>query len=169
MHTADRISALIQNVRAHRIILSPDLAALYGVETRVLTQAVRRNPDRFPGDFCFPLAKHELTNLKSQSVTSSWGGTRKPPLAFTEHGALMAATVLNSPRAIEVSVFVIRAFIALREAARSGSELRAQLQALERKVGTHDRAIAQIFEALRRLTAPPDSPSRAPKRRIGFL
>ena len=104
--------------------------------------------------------------MKSQNATSSWGGKRKLPLVFTEHGALMAATVLTSPDAIRLSIFVIRAFVGMREAIRADTEVRKQLGELERKVGTHDRAIAHIFDALRQLTAPPEP---AKRRHIGFL
>ena len=104
--------------------------------------------------------------MKSQFATSSWGGKRKPPRAFTEHGAIMAATVLNSPRAIEISVFVVRAFVRMREAILVHAQLGKRLDELERKVGTHDRAIGQILDAIRQLTQPPEIPQR---RRIGFL
>jgi hypothetical protein len=165
MQSVEGIAARICTIRRQRVLLGPDLATLYGVETRVLTQAVRRNSARFPADFMFSLSIHEVANLKSQIVTSSWGGARKPPLAFTEHGALMAATVLNSPRAIEVSLHVIRAFIAMRQVVRADGEIRKRLNELGRKVGTHDRSITHIIEALRQLAAPPDPPKR---RRIGF-
>jgi len=114
----------------------------------------------------FQLENQELANLKSQIVTSSWGGIRKAPLAFTEHGALMAATILNSSRAIEMSVHVVRAFVRMRNALIAHKEIGRRLDDLESGVGTHDRAIGQILEAIRQLTQPPALPKR---RRIGFL
>ena len=135
------------------------------VETRVLNQAVRRNRERFPPDFAFVLTAEEFANLKSQSVTSSWGGRRKLPLAFTEHGALMAASVLNSPRAIEMSQYVVRAFVQLREVATAHGELARKLDQLERRVAGHDKAIGDLIRAIRQLTVQPE-----PKRRpIGFI
>lgn len=148
------------------MILDRDLAALYGVPTKVLNQAVKRNEERFPDDFAFRLTATEIDNLKSQSVTSSpgHGGTRKPPLAFTEHGAIMAATILNTPRAVEMSIYVVRAFIRIREFADQHSEIARRLDALEKKVVGHDEDLREMFEALRSLLSPPDTP----RRRIGF-
>jgi hypothetical protein len=128
----------IISVRGKHVILDRDLAVFYGVETRVLTQQVRRNPGRFPEDFAFQLTPAEFAHLKSQDVTSSWGGTRKPPWVFTEYGALQAAGVLRSGRAESVSVAISRAFVAMRdrltdlaELARALPELRERLEALE--------------------------------------
>lgn len=168
MEPLEQIAQRIFVVRGHRVILDADLARLYGVETRRLNEQVRRNPGRFPPEFMFVLTYQEVTNLMSQFATSkpSRGGTRKPALAFTEYGAIMAATILNSPRAIEVWVFVVRAFLQLREAFASNRELGRRLDELERRVGTHDRAISEILAAIRQLAAPPDAP---PKRRIGFV
>jgi len=168
MSTLDRISDRILVLRGLRVILDADLALLYGVETRRLNEQVGRNPDRFPPEFAFRMTNQELASLMSQIATSKpgRGGTRKLPLVFTEHGAIMAATVLNSPRAIEVSVYVVRAFVQMREALVVHKKLGKKLDELERKVGTHDRAIGQILEAIRQLTQPPETPKR---RRIGFL
>lgn len=166
MRTADEIGGRIVTVRGLRVMLDTDLAALYGVPARRLNEQVRRNAARFPSEFCFSLSAQELAILKSQNATSSWGGKRKPPLAFTEHGALMAATVLTSPEAVRMSVFVIRAFVRMRESLAVHREIRNRLDVLERKVGSQDRAMAQIFDALRRLTAPLET---AKRRRIGFL
>lgn len=166
---ADEIDARIAVVRGVRVILDADLARLYGVDTRVLMQAVRRNPARFPPDFMISLSTHDVSRLKSQSVISNplgRGGRRSLPHAFTEHGTLMAATVLNSPRAIEASLFVVRAFMRLREAVAASAELGKRVDELERKLGTHDRSIGHILDALRQLTQPQDTPRR---RRIGFL
>ncbi len=168
MHPIEQIAARIRAIRGQRVILDADLAALYGVETRRLNEQVRRNPARFPSEFMFQLTDQELGHLMSQIAISKpgRGGLRKRPLAFTEHGALMAATLLNSAGAIQVSLLVIRAFVAMRRAVRADVALRRRLDELERKVGTHDRTIAQIFNALRQLTAPPEPQKR---RRIGFL
>ena len=141
MHPVEKIATRIHALRGQRVMLGADLAMLYGVETKALTQAVRRNSARFPRDFAFVLTKQEFADLKSQIVTSSWGGIRKAPLAFTEHGALMAAAVLNSPRATEVSVHVMRAFVRMREALTARKEIGKRLDELESKVGTHDRTI----------------------------
>lgn len=163
------LTSRIQLVRGVRVMLDADLALLYGVETRRLNEQVRRNQERFPEDFIFELTPEEFANLKSQIATSSWGGRRKLPMAFTEHGALMAASVLNSPRAIEVSVYVVRAFIQLRDILSSNKELAhrfAELERrMERKLATHDQAIAGILDVIRQLITPPDPPRRP----IGFV
>ena len=165
----EALASRIHLIRGQRVMLDADLAALYGVETRRLNEQVRRNRERFPEDFIFELTPEEFANLKSQFATSSWGGRRKLPLAFTEHGALMAATVLNSPRATEVSVYVVRAFIQLRDLLSSNKELAQRFadleRRLERKLSTHDQAIAGILDAIRQLMTPPDPP----KRPIGFI
>ncbi len=146
-------------------MLDADLAELYGVETRRLNEQVSRNKDRFPEDFMFQLTAQEFANLKSQFATSSWGGRRKLPYVFTEHGAIMAASVLNSQRAIEISVHVVRAFVHLRDLVSSNKELSQKLDQLERKVAGHDRAIAELINAIRQLMAP-SAPDK--KRPIGF-
>jgi hypothetical protein len=153
-------------LRGHRAILDADLAALYGVETRRLNEQVRRNEARFPADFAFQLTPEELDDLKSQSATSSsqWGGRRKLPYAFTEHGALMAASVLNSPKAVEMSIQVVRAFVRLRQILASNRQLAAKLNQLERKIAAHDTNLVALFQAVRSLMAVPGKP----KRRIGF-
>jgi hypothetical protein len=165
----EALASRIQLVRGLRVMLDADLAALYGVETRRLNEQVRRNRERFPEDFIFELTAEEFANLKSQFATSSWGGRRKLPMAFTEHGALMAATVLNSPRATEVSVYVVRAFIQLRDLLAGNKELARRFadlqQRLERRLDTHDQAIAGILDAIRQLMNPP----QPPKRPIGFV
>jgi hypothetical protein len=166
---AERIATQIHVVRDQRVILDERLAALYGVQTRALLQAVRRNPDRFPPDFLFALSEQELAALRSQSVISNRtgrGGRRYATQAFTEHGAIMAATVLNSRRAIEMSVFVVRAFVHLRDALASRGEIGRRLDHLERLVGTHDVAVRQILQTLRQLTTGPEP---AKRRRIGFV
>jgi len=173
----EAITQRILALRGKKVLLDADLAALYGVETRRLNEQVRRNLDRFPEDFIFEVTNEEVANLKSHFATSSWGGRRKLPLAFTEHGAIMAATVLKSPRAAEVSVYVVRAFVRLRELVVSNKELALRLDELENKTDLmslkqetfeHNTRvqIKQIIDALRELTAPPPAPTKRP---IGFV
>ena len=159
-----QVQSLIYMIRGQKIILDSDLAFLYEVETKVLNQAVKRNLDRFPVDFMFQLTEDEFQNLRSQFVTSSWGGRRYPPYAFTEHGALMVASVLNSPKAVEMSVFVVRAFVKLRTLAYQYQELNHKLDQIDRRVGEHDTAILEIVNAIRQLMEPP--PQK--KKEIGF-
>lgn len=170
MQSIEVVAEQIRTIRGQRVILGVNLALLYGVPNKALTQAVRRNSERFPPDFAFMLTKQEFADLKSQIVTSNRGGIRKAPIAFSEHGAIMAATIVNSPRAIRVSVFVVRAFVKMRGSLTDSRELARRLDELEGRLGTHDRSIAQILNALRQLTAPPDTPQPSkPRRRIGFL
>jgi len=152
-------------IRGHKVMLDRDLAELYGVRTMVLNQAVKRNISRFPQDFMFQLSKEEMENLISQIVISSWGGTRKFPYAFTEQGVAMLSSVLNSERAVQVNIAIIRAFVKLRQILSMNKELAHKLAELERKIGKHDVDIQMIFEAIRRLTAP--APVK-PKPEIGF-
>jgi hypothetical protein len=164
----EHITRAILVLRGQRVLLDSELAALYGVTTRRLNEQVRRNRSRFPDDFLFELTTEEFGNLKSHFATSSWGGRRKLPLAFTEHGAIMTATILNSPRAVEMSVYVVRAFVQLRELLSSNKELAKRLDQLEarieKKLATHDDAIVAMLSAIRELMNTP-----APKRRgIGF-
>lgn len=138
-------AVVIQEVRGHRIVLDEDLAALYVVPTRALNQAVRRNRSRFPEDFLFQLTAKEVANLKSQSVTSSWGGRRRSlPWAFTEHGVAMLSNVLRSPRAIAVSIEVVRAFVRLRRLHGEYRELARKIDELE---GRYDSQFKVVFEA----------------------
>jgi hypothetical protein len=163
----ERIESRILLVRGQKAILDADLASLYGVTTKRLNEQVRRNAERFPDDFMFQLAPEEWAVLRSRFATSNEGrgGRRYAPYAFTEHGAIMAATVLNAPRAIEVSVFVVRAFVRLRELLATNKELAAKLTELERKLTTHDQAIAGLINAMRELMKPPATK----KRPIGFV
>jgi len=162
---ADDIERRILTIRGQPVILDSDLAELYGVETKALNQAVRRNKDRFPLDFLF-----QLTDAEKKKVVTDCDHLSKLkyspylPLAFTEHGAIMAANVLNSQRAIEVSVFVVRAFVRLRGILATHKELTRKLDELERKVGEHDEAIQSIIAAIRQLMAPSSKGRRA----IGF-
>jgi len=164
----EHITHAIFVLRGHRVLLDSELAALYGVTTRRLNEQVGRNRRRFPDDFLFELTVEEFGHLKSHFATSSWGGRRKLPLAFTEHGAIMTATVLNSPRAVEMSVYVVRAFVQLRELLSSNKELAKRLDQLEarieKKLATHDDAIAAMLSAIRELMHEP-TPNR---RGIGF-
>jgi hypothetical protein len=166
---AERIENCILLVRGHKVLLDADLAALYGVQTRLLNQAVKRNAERFPADFMFRLSRREFQDWRSQTVISNPRarmGLRRAPLAFTEHGALMAATVLNSPRAVEASLYVVRAFVRLREFLASHKDLARRLDAHERKLGSHDQAIAGLVNTIRDLMTPRQAPTRRP---IGFV
>ncbi len=162
---SDRIESLILSIRGQRIIVDSDLARLYGVTTSRLNEQVRRNPDRFPGDFMFRLTQQEFTALISQYATSKGrGGRRKLPNVFTEHGAIMAANVLNSGRAIEMSVYVVRAFVRLRQIVAVNREMADKLAELERKVAGHHEAIRSLVRTIRQLMAPQEKPRRS----IGF-
>ena len=153
-------------------MLDEHLAELYGVPTKALAQAVKRNLKRFPPDFMFQITDQELTTLKSQFVTSrstahtGWGGRRKPLNAFTEQGVAMLSSVLRSDRAIAANIAIMRAFVRLREIVSANAELAAKLDELEQRVSGHDTAITRIVQTIRELAAPPVS---APARRIGFL
>ncbi len=169
----DRIESLILSIRGRRVILDSDLARLYGVTTARLNEQVKRNPNRFPPDFMFPLSQQEFAALISQNATSKGrGGRRKLPNVFTEHGALMAANVLNSPRAVQMSVFVVRAFIRMRAALADTRELARKLADLERDVkarlDVHESAIVGILQRVMEVLAPPALPAPRPRRRIGF-
>ena len=158
---------VIRTIRGQRVILDFDLAAIYGVETRNLNKAIQRNRTRFPDDFVFQLVREEVGNLMFQIGTSSggWGGRRKLPYAFTEHGAIMAATVLNSPKAVEMSVFVVRAFVKMREQLLATATLAKRLAEVEKDLLIHDAALRELFEQIRPLLLPPPDPPRNP---IGF-
>ena len=155
----------IHLIRGVQIILDKDLADLYEVETKNLNKAVKRNIERFPEDFMFQLSQEEYENLKSQIVTSSWGGARRArPYAFTEQGVAMLSSVLRSERAIQVNIAIMRAFVRLRQIFSTHKELAYKLAELERKIEKHDEEIKAIFEAIRRLMMSPQKP----KRKIGF-
>jgi hypothetical protein len=162
---AERVERAILVVRGHKVLLDADLAALYGVTTKRLNEQVKRNGDRFPPDFMYQVTLEEARILRSQNATSrSWGGARTRPYVFTEHGAIMAASVLNSPKAIEMSIFVVRAFVKLRTMLATHRQLAAKLAELERRLATHDDQIVVLFEAIRELMEPPVQPAR----QIGF-
>jgi hypothetical protein len=165
---AGTVEQVIVIVRGQRVILASDLAEIYGVETRTLNQAVKRNAERFPSDFAFRLTPSEAIQVRrsrSQSVILKRGSNVKyAPMAFTEHGATMAASVLNSRRAVQMSIFVVRAFLRLREWIAAQITLSARLARLERRVGAHDQELQAIIQAVRELITPPTPP----RRRIGF-
>ena len=150
--------------RGQKVILDSDLAELYGVPVKRLNEQVKRNRERFPQDFMFQLSAEEEQSLRSQNATSKRGGRRYLPYAFTEHGAIMAATVLNSERAVEMSVFVVRAFVRLREVLATNQQLAGKIDELERRLDTHDASIQELIEAIRELM----EPAPASGRPIGF-
>ncbi len=164
----------IRTIRRQRVILDADLARIYGVEVKRLNEQVKRNLNRFPPDFAFQLAPQEVADLRSQIATLKRGEHRKyPPYAFTEHGAIMAATVLNSPKAVEMSVFVVRAFIKMREQLLATATLAQRLAEVERTLLTHDSALRDLYQKLRPLLLPALSnvegpPPEPPRKAIGF-
>jgi len=161
----EMIEKKILIIRGEKVMLDADLAELYGVETKMLVRAVKRNIDRFPSDFMLQLEKEEFENLRFQFGTSSrWGGRRYLPYAFTEQGVAMLSSVLNSERAVHVNIAIMRAFVKLREMLSTHKELAHKLAQLERKIEKHDEEIKVIFDAIRQLMTPPE-----PKRKkIGF-
>ena len=184
--TKKQIDPLIRTIRGYRVVLDADLARLYGVSTKALNQAVKRNSDRFPADFAFQLDWPEFDDLRSQFVTSSPQGSeligksgnrsqivtgsqkhrdkRSLPWAFTEHGALMAANILRSERAVQMSVFVVRAFIRLREQLATNTEVVVRIADIEKRLLRHDQELLDLYLKLQALLEPPDPPQRA----IGF-
>lgn len=171
------IQGLIVEVRGQQVILDHDLAAIYDVETRTLNQAVKRNIDRSPKNFAFSLKQQEVVALRSQFVisksgekltspaASGRGGSRYLPFAFTEHGALMAANVLRSPKAVEMSVFIVRAFVKMREEFSSRRDLEKRLNNIEKVLLVHDTQLKELFDKIRPLLLPPADP---PRKGIGF-
>lgn len=160
------VESRILFLRGRRVILDTDLAELYGVQIRRLNQQVKRNQERFPADFIFQLTAKEYEGLRSQIVISKRGrgGRRYLPNAFTEHGAIMAATVLNSGRAVQMSVFVVRAFVHLREMLATNWKLASKIEELERRLEAHDGAIQDLLDAIKELMFPPGKT----RRKIGF-
>jgi hypothetical protein len=161
------INARILTLRDQKVILDSDLARIYGAEVRALLQAVKRNSDRFPEEFVFQLAPEEVALLRSQTVISKAGrgGRRYLPYAFTEHGALMAATVLNSAQAVKMSLFIIRAFVKMRQNLAANAAILNRLAEIDKTLFTHDAALRDIYQKLRPLLEPPPTP---PKPEIGF-
>ena len=160
------IESNILLIRAKRVMLDRDLARLYGVKTKALNQAVKRNIERFPEDFMFELTKWEFQTWRSQFVTSKADrkGLRYAPMAFTEQGVAMLSSVLHSKKAIQVNIAIMRVFVKIKEIISVHKEFAHKPDLLERKIEKHDKEIHSIFEAIRRLMAPPEKP----KRRIGF-
>ena len=160
----ENIISKIYFIRGQKVMLDRDLAEMYGVETRILNQSVKRNADRFPEDFMFQLTQEEFENLISQIVTSSWGGIRKPPFAFTEQGVSMLSGVLNSAVAIKVHIQIIRIFTKMRELLLTNKDILLKLEKMEKDVKENKEDIAVIFKALKQLLEQPK-----PKRNmIGF-
>ena len=162
------VQSLVLTLRGKRVLLDSHLAKLYGVPTKVFNQTIQRNTERFPADFLFQLTEEEFELLRSQIVTSKAGrgGRRYLPYVFTEHGAIMAATLLRSERAIRMSVFVIRAFVQMREAIAANTTILKRLAEIDRTLLEHDDALRAVWHQLQPLLQPPPEP---PKRRIGFL
>lgn len=152
-------------IRGQKVMLDSDLAELYRVATKAFNQGVKRNLARFPKDFMFRLTIKEAENLRSQIVTSNWGGRRHLPYVFTEQGVAMLSSVLHSERAVQVNIAIMRAFVKLREILTTHRELAQKIEELERKYRQHDTKIQAVFDAIRQLLEPPPVP---PKRRIGF-
>ncbi len=166
------VATKILMVRGKKVILDRDLADMYGVQTRNLNKAVKRNLERFPTDFMYQLTKEEFNNLMFQNGTSSWGGRRKLPYVFTEQGVAMLSSVLNSKRAIQVNIAIMRAFVRLREILLTHKDLASKIEALELKYKNHDIKLSEydahieaIFETIKQLMAPPLVPE---KPKIGF-
>jgi hypothetical protein len=162
--TLTDIEQAILLLRGQRVLLASELASLYGVETKVLMQAVKRNIERFPQDFMFQLTQDEWANLRSQIVTSTRGGARYAPYAFTEQGVAMLSSVLRGERAVRVNIEIMRAFVRLRRMLAEHRDLAQRLDELERR---YDKQFSAVFDAIRQLMAPPASPT-PPKRPIGF-
>ena len=159
---AEVIEHRIYFLRNHKVMLDRDLAELYGVQTKDLNRAVKRNRSRFPGDFMFQLTSRETQNLRSQIVTSRWGGRRYLPYAFTEQGVAMLSSVLKSKRAIQVNIAIMRTFVRLRQILATHKELARKLEELEQK---YDAQFKEVFDVIRQLMDPPAEPERPP---IGF-
>ena len=151
-------------MRGRRVIIDVDIAMIYRVETRALVQAVKRNIERFPEDFMFQLSSEEAEWMRSQSVIASKRNIRYQPYAFTEHGALMLASILKSPQAAQMSIFVVRAFIRLREYLATNKALARKLEELERKQKEHSQQLASVYSIVKQLI----NPHEKPKKRIGF-
>ena len=152
---AEVIATRILEIRGKKVMLDKDLARLYGVETRRLNEQVRRNRERFPNDFMYQLTRQEVINLMSHFATSSWGGTKKLPYVFTEQGVAMLSSVLNSERAIQVNILIMRAFTKLKEILLTHKDLAVRIESLEKKYAEHDQTLKSIFEAIKQLLEPP--------------
>ncbi len=162
----ETISNKIYFIRNQKVMLDRDLAELYGIETRVLNQAVKRNFSRFPEDFMFELSQIEFDNLKSQIVTSSWGGTRKLPSVFTEHGVLMLSSVLNSDKAIQTNIQIMRIFTKVRQMLLDTTEMKLDIVQIQKKLQNHDKNIELVFSYLDELNE--KNETEKPRTKIGF-
>ncbi len=162
----ETISNTIYYIRNQKVMLDRDLAALYGIETRVLKQAVRRNITRFPEDFMFELSKEEFQNLTSQFVTSSWGGTRKLPFVFTEHGILMLSSVLNSEKAIQTNIQIMRIFTKVRQMLLDTTEMKLDIVQIQKKLENQGKNIELVFSYLDELTDKKEEGK--PRTKIGY-
>ena len=160
----EKIINKIYQIRGMKVMLDFELSELYETETKQLKRQVRRNIDRFPDDFMFELTIQEFSDLRSQFGTSSWGGTRYTPMAFTEQGVAMLSSVLNSSTAIKVNIQIIRIFTRMKEMLLTNKDILLKLEQLENKVSQHDENIQMIFEALKQLL----NPQQEPRKRIGF-
>lgn len=166
---SERIINKIYIIRNRKVMLDKDISELYGVKTKDLNASVKRNRKRFPEDFMFQLTKDELKNLRLQISTSSWGGSRYQPYAFTEHGVAMLSSVLNSDRAININIQIIRTFIKIRELLATNGSLQRKIMELDKKYGSHDDKIKKIFTTLNLLLLDDNSSAtRKPKTQIGF-
>jgi len=161
----ENIARRIYIIRNLQVMLDKDLAELYGVETKRLNEQVKRNINRFPSDFMFQLNQEEFNNLKSQFATSSWGGVRKLPFAFTEHGILMLSSILNSPKAIQVNIQIMRTFIRLKKYLNSNELIQQRLEKIEKKLIQHDLSFDRVFEAIDLMLTQP----RKKIKDIGFI
>lgn len=161
----ETISNTIYYIRNQKVMLDRDLALLYGIETRVLKQAVRRNISRFPEDFMFELSKEEFQNLTSQIVTSSWGGNRKSPFAFTEHGILMLSSVLNSEKAIQTNIQIMRIFTKVRQMLLDTTEIKLDIVQIQKKLENQGKNIELVFSYLDELT---EKKEEKPRTKIGY-
>jgi len=160
----ERVQSKIYRIRKCDVLLDADLANLYGVETKQLKRAVRRNRNRFPNDFMFELTKEEFDNLRSKFSTSSWGGTRYPPMAFTEQGIAMLSSVLNSRQAIEVNIQIMRVFVKMREWVKDYQTLLRRIEKLEQQGEQQDQAMRKIYDLLTQFMKEKEKP----KKQIGF-
>jgi len=162
--SVESITSRIYFIRGLKVMIDRDLAELYGVETKRLKEQVRRNISRFPEDFMFVITNQEVRNLRSQIATSSWGGTRYIPMAFTEQGVAMLSSVLNSKRAIDVNIAIMRTFVKMRQILATNKEFSEKLKIIEDQLAEHDKQFQIVFEAIKQLLKDDEKP----KQRIGF-
>ncbi|TSD66316.1 ORF6N domain-containing protein [Inquilinus sp. KBS0705] len=164
----EHLTTKIYFLRGQNVMLDSDLAELYGIETKVLNQAVNRNIDRFPSDFMFQLSDEEWSNLRSQIVTSSSGGRRYAPKVFTEHGVLMLSSVLNSPKAIQVNIQIVRIFSRLRHFINSNTEIQLEIEQIKKELNSQGKNIAVVFDYLDELARWLPKKEHEPRKRLGY-